>query len=129
MGPFEIIAQPGTHLFTLKLPDSMHAVHPVFHVSQLEPAHANTIPNRQEVPPPPVVIDGELEYEVAEILDSKLDNRRQTCKLLYLVKWSGYEGTDEETSWLLASELGNASELVTTFHGAYPNKPGPLSIL
>ena len=46
--------------------------------------------------------------------------------MLYLVRWAGYEGTDEETSWLLATELGNASELVENFHAKYPGKPGPL---
>jgi hypothetical protein len=60
-------------------------------------------------------------------LDSKIDNRHHTCKLLYLVKLAGYEGTDEETSWLLATELGHAAEIVTDFHNAYPDKPGPLS--
>ncbi len=126
LGPFEIIAQPGTHSFTLKLPESMRAVHPVFHVSMLEPAPENTIPERIQPPPPPVLIDGEPEFEISEILDSKIDKRRRLCKLLYLVRWAGYEGTDEETSWILATELGHASELVTDFHAAYPTKPGPL---
>jgi Chromo (CHRromatin Organisation MOdifier) domain len=67
----------------------------------------------------------EPEYEISEILNSKLD-KRQACKLLYLVRWSGYEGTDEETSWILANELGHASEIVSEFHFRYPNKPGPL---
>ena len=33
LGPYTIIAQVGSLSFTLCLPDSMHAVHPVFHVS------------------------------------------------------------------------------------------------
>ena len=94
----------------------MKSVHPVFHVSQLEPAIPNTIPNRVQTPPPLVDIDGETEYKIEEILDSKIDRRCRNCKLLYLVRWSGYEGTDEETSWLLADELGHASELVHNFH-------------
>ena len=44
LGPFEILTHPGTHSITLRLPDSMRAVHPVFHVSMLEPASPNTIP-------------------------------------------------------------------------------------
>ena len=104
----------------------MRAVHPVFHVSMLEPATPNTIPNRIQPPPPPVEIDGEPEFEISEILDSKIDNRRRLCKLLYLVRWAGYEGTDEETSWILASELGHALEIVADFNAAYPDKPGPL---
>ena len=102
----------------------MCAVHPVFHISQLEPATPNTIPDRVQSPPPPIEVDGEPEFEISEILGSKID-RRQKCKLLYLVRWLGYENTDEETSWVLADELGNAQELVEDFHRAYPAKPGP----
>jgi len=94
----------------------------------LEPATPNEIPNRTQSPPPPIEIDGEPEYEIAEILDSKID-RRRTCKLLYLVRWLGYEGTDEEFSWLPATELEHAAELITEFHSAYPTKAGPLSHL
>jgi hypothetical protein len=129
LGPFPIIAIPGTHSVTLRLPDTMRAVHPVFHVSQIEPATPNVIPNRTQSPPPPVEVDGEPEFEISEILDSKIDRRRRNCQLLYLVRWAGYEGTDEETSWLLATELGHASELVQNFHSCYPTKPGPYSEL
>jgi len=73
LGPFIILTQPGTHSRTLRLPETMKAVHPVFHVSQLEPSIPNTIPNRMQSPPPPIEIDGEPEFEIAEILDAKLD--------------------------------------------------------
>src|ERR1700733_2825121 len=127
LGPFEIIAKPGTHLFTLRLPEHLRTIHPVFHVSQLEPETRNQIPNREQPVPPPVVIDDELEYEVAEILDSNIDNRRR-CKLLYFVHWTGYEGTEEENSWLPATELEHAQELISDFHTCYPRKPGPLPL-
>jgi hypothetical protein len=126
LGPFDIIAQVGYNSWTLRLPDTMRAVHPVFHVSMLEPAVPNTIPNRILPPPAPIEIEGDIEYEISEILDSKID-RRRLCKLLYLVRWAGYEGTDEEYSWLPASELGHALEIVSDFHSAYPDKPGPLN--
>ena len=113
-------------MVTLRLPDNLHAVHPVFHVSMLEPTTPSTIPDRVQPPPPPVFIDGEPEFEIAEILNSKVDQRHHNCKLLYLVRWTGYAGTDEETSWILATELGNAPELVTDYHATYPTKPGPL---
>ena len=125
LGPFTIIARPGTHSFTLRLPDTMKSMHPVFHVSQLETSQQSNIPNCIQPPPPPIEVDGEVEYEVEEILDSKIDKRRRHCQLLYLVRWAGYAGTDEETSWLLATELDHASELVTGYHLKYPNKPGP----
>ena len=72
------------------------------------------------------MVNDEPEFEISKILDTKIDNRRRACKLLYLVRWTGYKGTDEETSWILASELRHASELVTEFHAKYSAKPGPL---
>ena len=128
LGPFEILAQAGSLSYTLRLPDTIRGVHPVFHVSMLEPAIPNDIPNRVQSPPPAVVVQGELEYEISEVLDSKFD-RRRSCKLLYLVRWLGYENTDEEYSWLPATELEHAKDLTSEFHSAYPDKPGPLSNL
>ena len=116
--------QPSTHSVTLRLPDSLCAVHPMFHVSMLDPATLNVIPDRVQPPLPPVFVDGEPEYEITEV--SKMDNWRSKCKLLYLVRWTGYAGTDEETSWILASELENAAELISDFHQSYPAKRGPL---
>jgi Chromo (CHRromatin Organisation MOdifier) domain len=105
----------------------MRAVLPVFHVSMLEPSSANTILNPSQPPPPPVVINSEPEFEVSKIIDTKIDNRRKKCKLLYLVRWTGYEGTDKETLWILATELDHDSELVRDFHASYPGKPAPLA--
>jgi len=127
LGPYTIIAQVGSLSFTLHLPDSMCAVHPVFHVSQLEPAIPNTILDWIQPPLPPVEVDGEPEFKISEILNSKVDRRCKMCKLLYLIHWSGYEGTDEETSWLLATELGNATELLEDYHVHYLDKPRPLA--
>ena len=103
----------------------MRSIHPVFHVSMIEPTTPNSFPGWNSIPDPLVIIDGEPEYEISLILDSKID-KRWKCKLQYLVHWTGYKGMDEDTSWLLASELPHASELVSDFHQAYPDKPGPL---
>ena len=124
LGPFEILATAGTHSYTIRLPDTFRGVHPVCHVSMLEPVTPNEIPNRVQSPPPPVNVEGELEYEIAEIVDSKID-RCYACKLLYLVRWLGYENTDDKFSWLPAIELEHAKDLIADFHSAYPNKPGP----
>ena len=85
VGPYEIITKPSSHSFTLRLPDSMHAVHPVFHVLQLEPASSSSIPGWVPTPPPPVLIEGKPEFEISEILNSKVDRCCCLCKLLYLV--------------------------------------------
>src|SRR5260221_1547226 len=41
LGPFDIIGKPGTHSVTLRLPHQFCSIHPVFHVSQLEPTCPN----------------------------------------------------------------------------------------
>ena len=87
----------------------------------MTPTHPDPIPDRVQPPLPAIMVDDEPEFEISEILDSKIDNLRRACKLLYLVWWMGYEGTDEETSWILATELGHATELVSDFHLAYPS--------
>ena len=128
LGPFEIIAQVGSVSFTLHLPDSMRSIHPVFHISMLEPSTLNQFPNQIQIPKPPIIINSDPKYEISEILDSRIDKQCR-CKLLYLVKWAGYKGMDEETSWLPASELRHASKVVSDFHLTYPSKPGPLPLV
>src|SRR5258708_1739562 len=38
LGLYEVIAIPGSHSFTLRLPQHFCSIHPIFHISQLEPA-------------------------------------------------------------------------------------------
>ncbi len=48
--------------------------HNVFHVQILKPFEGITIYGRVQSPPPPKVVEGQEEYEVEAILDSKLTN-------------------------------------------------------
>ena len=41
LGPFEILAQVSSISFTLRLPNSMCSIHPIFHISMLEPSTPN----------------------------------------------------------------------------------------
>ncbi len=41
----------------------------MFHVSLLEPYHLFTIPRKTHEPPPPIVVDGEQDYEIKQFLD------------------------------------------------------------
>jgi len=122
LGPFEATDQPGSHSYRVNLPDHLRAIHPVFHISQLEPSPLSQIPNHTNPPLPLVELDGSIEFEVAEVLDSKLDKQRRD-PLLYYIRWSSYEGTAEEYLWLTASDLENAPRLVADFHRRHPHKP------
>jgi len=70
---YEIIAQPGTLLFTLHLLESIYSVHLIFHVFMLEPAMSNTFSKRIQLAPTLVIIDGEPKYEISQIVDSKIN--------------------------------------------------------
>ena len=125
LGPFKILSEVSSHARKLELPLPLKRIHPVFHVSLLEPDHPNPFPLRLEPPPAPVLRGDSLEYEVQQVVDSKRA-KRAGAKLHYYVQWKGYEGTGQEYSWEPVENLDNASELIQEFHQAYPDKPGPL---
>ncbi|MBW0574037.1 hypothetical protein O181_113752 [Austropuccinia psidii MF-1] len=81
LGPFEVLKKIGSHAYNFKLPQKWESVHPVFHVSLLEPVKHSTIPNQHQLPTPTVLVEEQEEWEVAQVLDSKL----KRGKLWYLV--------------------------------------------
>ena len=60
-------------------------IHPVVNVRRLV-KYREQVEGQKKIPPPPVKVAGEKEYEVEEILDRQ--ERRGKTK--YLVKWKGY---------------------------------------
>jgi hypothetical protein len=81
----------GSRAYKLDLPATVK-LHPVFHISLLEPTtNTEPIPGHNQPPPPPVIVDDHQEWEVEEILDS----RRYRKQLQYRVKWIGYPDTDK----------------------------------
>lgn len=121
LGPYPVDKVISSHAYRLKLPQSLRFIHPVFHVSLLEPCRQNTIQNRTHPPPLPVEVDGQTEYEVSAILDA----RRSRGKLQYYVQWKGYDGHAESATWEPSENVSNATALVNAFHRKYPTKPGP----
>jgi hypothetical protein len=114
LGPFPIVKKVGHGAYKLRLPPSMSRLHPVFNVVKLTPAPVDPIEGRRLQPPPtPEIIDGEEEWVVEEILDSKMMNR----KLRYLVKWEGF-GV-EHNSWEPWDNL-HAPERVADFYRKHP---------
>ncbi|XP_069615942.1 uncharacterized protein [Ranitomeya imitator] len=115
VGPYKISGIVSPVACRLKLPNSLK-IHPVFHVSLLKPAVPNSFPGRTSAPPDPVLIDGQEEFVVEKILDSRIHRGR----LQYLVKWQGY--SVEENSWEPLENI-HAPHLIRLFHSRYPNKP------
>jgi len=110
LSPFVVERRIEPMAYRLKLPYRMKQLHPVFNVVKLTLAPDDPITGRKtEDHPLPIVIDGEAEWEVEEILDSHWHQRR----FQYLIKWKGYGR--EHNSWESASEVF-APELTAEFH-------------
>ena len=116
LGPFAVIGPIGKSAFRLDLPPSMK-IHPVFHVSLLEPHVGNTFRGRVVEVPLPIQVEGLQEFEVNKVLDSKFRRR----KLFYFVDWVGYDVSDR--SWEPATNLSHAQSAVDDFHLQYPSRP------
>ena len=94
LGPFLIEQKVGNSAYRLRLPAAMKHIHPIFNMVKLTPAPEDPIAGRRAPPQPLLeIVDGEEEWVVEEILDSKVINQ----KLRYLVKWKDF-GV-EHNSW------------------------------
>ena len=114
LGPYEVVESVGTHAYRLKFPPSIKR-HLVVHVSEIEPASDDLFPGQGHPPPPLVIVDGEEEWEVEAVVDSRIGYRR----LEYRVNWVG----EEETTWQPAKDLENAKQAVELYHQRYPERP------
>ncbi|MBW0579376.1 hypothetical protein O181_119091, partial [Austropuccinia psidii MF-1] len=68
-----------TDAYHLMLSSQWKSIHPVFHISILEPVRTSTIQNWHHEPPPPTIVEEEEEWEVSQILDSKINRQRSWC--------------------------------------------------
>ena len=119
-GPFLINKKLSPVTYHLKLPTTMK-IHPVFHVDLLTryremEAHR---PNYEK--PPPKVIEGEPEWEVEKIINSRLHGHYK--KLQFLVRWKGFPPSED--SWVPELDL-SAPDLVEDFYTTHPCAPWEL---
>jgi len=95
----------------------MRQLHPVFNVVKLSAAPEDLILGRKlQAPLLPIVVDGEEEWEVEKILNSRWHRRR----FQFLVKWKGF--SREHNSWEVASNV-KAPDLVAEYYRKHPAAP------
>jgi len=112
LGPFPIVEKVSSHVFQLGLSLALSHINPVFHVSLLQPTSSSELPNGVVNLPPPIELDDSDEWEVNQILNSKFNHCCKGSRLLYLVKWKGFDNTPDTTSWEPPEHLANAPNLV-----------------
>ena len=109
-------------------------MHPVFHVSLLEPYRASVRAEREKPPRAAEDIEGDLEWEVERIVKSEVitytrNVRRQNRtfkKLLFFDKSNGC--AENENSWEPPQGLTKDQELVDRFHRQNAGMPGRAAV-
>lgn len=111
LDPFEIVQAVGKNAYRLSLSVGWK-IHSVFNVALLEPY----VRRSGVISPAPDILDGEEEWEIETILDS----RTHYGKLQYLVRWKGYPGQDQ---WEPATHLDHAKDSIEAFLESRKGKP------
>lgn len=110
IGPCKVIAKVGEVAYKLTLPPGLGQVHPVFHVSLLEPYRQPIAADRTS-PPPPHLLDDDGDPEVEAILEAKWNGVSK--EWLYLVKWKHWPLHD--ATWTQAKDLKNAGPALEAY--------------
>jgi hypothetical protein len=121
LGPYKIVRQLNRNAYALELPANFR-IHNSFHVSKLHRYNRPTIPNQKPTPPLPVEVEGEEEYEIEKILDSRM----RGGKLEYLIRWEGY--TKDEDTWEPAGNAKHSPDAIADFHRQHPGAPRKLTV-
>ena len=107
IGPYVVKKIVLKNAVELELPVSLR-IHPVVNVRRIV-KYREQVEGQKKIPPPPVEVAGEKEYEVEEILDRQ--ERRGKTK--YLVKWKRYMA--EENMWEGLENLKNMMKKIEEF--------------
>jgi len=113
-GPFEIIEKLSCVTFWLRMPPYYRAMYPVFHASKLAQYSESTIHGQKSTALPLTLIQGQKEWEVEQVLDS----RQRHGKNKYLVRWKGY--TQGDDTWEPEENLQNAGEKLQEYLQSIP---------
>jgi len=111
VGPYKIKGIISSNAIELELPKSIK-IHPVVNISRVR-LYKPQVKGQKKIPPKPVIIEGEKEFEVEKILNKRVVWGKEK----FLVRWKGY--TAEEDTWENRENLGNVKELVEEFERKY----------
>jgi len=132
-GPLKVLEKKESRAYKLEI-SPRWKIHPVFHVSLLEPYRASKRLNREQPPRDPEDLEGDLEWEVEKIIKSeiisstrKVQGRNKPMKeLQYFVKWKGC--AEDDNTWEPPKGMKNAQEEVESFARENPEMPRPREV-
>jgi len=111
VGPYKVKGIVSSNAIELELPNSIK-IHPVVNVSRVQ-LYKPQVKRQKKIPPKPVIIKGEEEFEVEKIINKRTVRGKEK----FLVRWKGYMA--EEDTWESRENLENAKELVEEFEREY----------
>ena len=111
VGPYKIKRIVSSNMIELELPKSIK-IHPIVNISRVW-LYKPQVEGQKKIPPKPVIIEGEVEFEVEKILNKRTVREKKK----FLVRWKGYMA--EEDTWENKENLENTKELVEEFKRKY----------
>ncbi|GJF00476.1 hypothetical protein PsYK624_167640, partial [Phanerochaete sordida] len=124
LGPFPIARKISPLAYQLRLPSYLSRLHPVFHVSLLEPYTDPSEFHSHASPDPFELHSDSIPSNASQTIDSILDCRKIGHRYEYYVSWKSLP--EEENSWVPLSDIPTTSnELIERFHRRHPRAPRP----
>ena len=111
IGPYKVKAIIFSNVVELELPATVR-IHLVVNVSQIK-WYIDQVDGQRKEAPQPVVVEGEEEWEVENILNK----RKVRGKDKFLVQWKGF--TAEGDTWESQENLQNVGDVLREFEEEY----------
>ena len=84
VGLYKVKRIVSSNAIELELPNSIK-IHPVVNISRVQ-LYKSQVKGQKKIPPKPVIIEGEEEFEVKKILNKRTVRGKEK----FLVRWKGY---------------------------------------
>ena len=123
-GPFVVKRKVGPRAYGIELPERQD-IHPIFHISLLEPDCENPVGRPQKIIPTPDIEDNEPSYVVADVVDSRWQGNPKSKFphrfVQYMVGWEGY-GPEDNCCEPFEMLEDTAMQALQQFHERYRSK-------
>jgi len=124
-GPWIVKRKVGSRAYESELPERWD-IHPVLHVTLLEPNGEDHVGRSQKIISTPDIMDNEPSYVLSEVLDSRwYGNPKSKFPhrfVQYMVAWEGY-GPEENSREPFEMLEDIAMQALQQFHERYRSKP------